>query len=126
MASVLLCTPLYSSVFSVFSVYSKPGEIKVWDAATGQETLTLTGHSGPVASVSFSPDGSRIVSGVGGLDGGEIKVWDAATGQETLLTLEGHPSVLSVSFSPDGRRIVSGGLALTAKVWNISSLDKSR
>jgi len=29
----------------------------------GQETLTLKGHSGPVTSVSFSPDGKRIVSG---------------------------------------------------------------
>ncbi len=37
--------------------------IKVWDAATGQETLTLTGHTHYVSSVSFSPDGTRLVSG---------------------------------------------------------------
>ena len=37
--------------------------LKVWDAQTGQETLTLKGHSGTVESVSFSPDGKRIVSG---------------------------------------------------------------
>ena len=48
--------------------------------------LTLKGHSGYVCSVSFSPDGQRIVSGSGDET---VKVWDAATGQETL-TLKGH------------------------------------
>jgi WD40 repeat protein len=32
---------------------------KVWDAATGQELLTLTGHNGKVSSVAWSPDGKR-------------------------------------------------------------------
>jgi len=82
--------------------------VKVWDAATGQETLTLKGHSFavPVLSVSFSPDGKRIVSGS---EDKTVKVWDAQTGQE-MLTLKGHSGdVNSVSFSPDGKLIVSGG-----------------
>ena len=35
---------------------------KVWDARTGAEILTLKGHTMGVRSVSFSPDGSRIVT----------------------------------------------------------------
>jgi WD40 repeat protein len=99
----------------------------------GQETLTLKGHSSTVESVSFSPDGKRIVTGGGG--SGTVKVWDAQTGQETL-TLKGHSGwVHSVSFSPDGKRIVSGGgyrtavfrgLRGVAKAWDISSLDTSK
>ena len=50
--------------------------MKVWDAQTGQETLTLKGHSEPVWSVSFSPDGKRIVSG--SLDD-TLKVWDISS-----------------------------------------------
>ena len=89
----------------------------------GQETLTFTGHSGGVFSVSFSPDGKRIVSGSGDQT---LKVWDAQTGQETL-TLKGHSgSVRSVSFSPDGKRIVSGSKDNTLKVWDISSLATSK
>ena len=99
----------------------------------GQETLTLKGRASEVYSVSFSPDGKRIVTGGGG--SGTVKVWDAQTGQETL-TLMGHSGrVTSVSFSPDGKRIVSGGGYRTAvfaglrgvvKVWDISSLDTSK
>ena len=36
--------------------------VKVWDAGTGQETLTLKGHTGFVNGVAFSPDGRRIAS----------------------------------------------------------------
>lgn len=31
---------------------------KVWDAATGQELLTLKGHTTAVNSVAFHPDGA--------------------------------------------------------------------
>lgn len=55
----------------------KPGEAKVWDAATGQELLTLNGHTAPVSSVTFSPDGQRIVTGIAGADA-MAKVWWAA------------------------------------------------
>ncbi len=55
--------------------------------------------------VSFSPDGSRIVTG--SVDG-TAKVWDARTGS-ALLDLKGHTgAVTSASFSPDGTRIVTG------------------
>jgi WD40 repeat protein len=103
-----------------------------WGAQTGQEMLTLKGHSGTVNSVSFSPDGKRIVSGSWD---NTLKVWDAQAGQETL-TLEGHAGIVSsVSFSSDGKRIVSGGgyrtavfagLRGVAKVWDISSLATSK
>ena len=45
------------------------GTAKVWDARTGAEVLTLKGHTGDVVSASFSPDGSRIVTGELGRDG---------------------------------------------------------
>ncbi|MCH8241546.1 MAG: hypothetical protein IH897_02920 [Planctomycetes bacterium] len=59
--------------------------LKVWDAQSGRETLTLKGHTGEVSSVAFSPDGRRIVSGSSDKT---LKVWDAESGQETL-TLKG-------------------------------------
>ena len=42
---------------------------KVWDARTGTPLLELKGHTGAVTSASFSPDGTRIVTGSCGPDG---------------------------------------------------------
>ena len=54
---------------------SDDNTLKVWDAQSGQETLTLKGHTGIVWSVSFSPDGKRIVSG----GRGGMKIWDISS-----------------------------------------------
>jgi WD40 repeat protein len=89
--------------------------LKVWDAQTGQETLTLTGHGDFVTSVAFSPDGTRIVSG--SVDK-KLKVWDAQTGQEILTLTEHNNWVNCVMFSPDGTWIVSGSSDGTIKVWD--------
>jgi WD40 repeat protein len=50
------------------------GTIRVWDADTGVEKLTLKGHTGTVTSVAISGDGKRILSAD---DDGTIRVWDA-------------------------------------------------
>jgi WD40 repeat protein len=52
--------------------------VKVWDAQTGQELLTLKGHTNLVTSVAFSPDGQRLVSGSAD---DTVKVWDASLGE---------------------------------------------
>ncbi|HUU19879.1 MAG TPA: protein kinase [Sedimentisphaerales bacterium] len=89
--------------------------IKVWDAATGAEVMTLPGHKDGISSVAFSPDGKCIVSGS---EDKTIKIWDAATGAQ-LMTLYGHEDeVISVTISPDSQRIASGDMDKTIKVWN--------
>jgi WD40 repeat protein len=90
-------------------------EVKVWDAQTGQERLTLQGHTAWVNSVVFSPDGKSLASASRDKT---VKVWDAQTGQE-LLTFKGHTGpVHRVAFSPDGKRLASSGTDGTVKVWD--------
>ena len=47
--------------------------VRLWDAATGKTTATLSAHAGLASCVTFSSDGKMLASG--SLDG-QIKLWD--------------------------------------------------
>jgi hypothetical protein len=83
----------------------------------GQRPLirTLSGHSGAVDTVAFSPDGHALVSGSYDTT---VKLWDVASGGE-LRTLRPHSG--SVAFSPDGRTVASGAGHNTIKLWDVTS-----
>ena len=91
--------------------------VKVWDAATGQEVLTLKGHTTGVRSVAFSPDGKRIVTGIGGINA-TVKVWDAEK-EQNVLVLKGHTdTVTSVAFTDDGKRIFAWDTQRKVLAWS--------
>ncbi|MDB5335813.1 MAG: serine/threonine protein kinase with repeat, partial [Planctomycetaceae bacterium] len=90
---------------------------------THSDQLTIQGHTAPVQSVSFSPDGKHLVSGSWDHT---IKLWDALTGKK-IRTLEGHSGwIRSVSFSHDGLRIVSSSDDKTVKIWDAQTGQEIR
>ncbi len=81
-----------------------PGELKLWDVATGELLATMMGHSSGIIAVAFSPDGRTVATG--GLDN-TVRLWDVAT-RRLRHTLIGHQSqVVETVFSPDGRTVAS-------------------
>jgi WD40 repeat protein len=80
--------------------------------------MTLQGHEGPVLSVVFSTDGTRIATGSWD---NTAKIWDAATGKEQM-TLRGHAgAVWSVAFTPDGKRLATASADETADIWDAAT-----
>jgi len=102
-----------------FATASWDRTVKVWDADSGKELLTLGGsHTDAVLGVSFSPDGKRVATASRDKT---AKLWDAESGSE-LRTFSGHTdSVTSVAFTPDGKRLVTSSWDGTVRLWDTSS-----
>src|SRR4051794_1781993 len=82
------------------------GEIRLRDAATGEQKRSFDNGGGSVECVSFSSNGRTVVSGG---NRRVLRFWDVATGH-LLKTMEGHTdAVYGVRFSPDDKLLVSYG-----------------
>jgi len=90
--------------------------IKLREAQSGDELMSLAGHEAEVQAVEFSPDGKRIASA--DLDG-TIHKWRLETG-EKLLAWRHEGGVLAMAFSPDGARLATSGTAgdRAIEVWD--------
>src|SRR5262249_40151360 len=96
------------------------GTLKVWDAHTAQDLLTLKGHKARISDVVFRSDGRRLATAS---EDKTVKVWDAQIGVEPLtLKGDGEVNIASMAFTPDGKHLAT---ALTAfwrntnvKLWD--------
>lgn len=86
------------------------GEIRLWNGNTGALRRVLARQNRGVGSLSFSPDGKRLLSSAsGGIGLRNNHVYDLASGQETV-TYRGHDNiVLATAISPGGRWAATGG-----------------
>lgn len=74
-------------------------DVRLRDAASGEERAVLRGRTDPVTVLAWSPDGKRLASLASGM---EVTLWDVARGQELAATVLPGPTY-DVYFSPDGR-----------------------
>jgi WD40 repeat protein len=106
----------FSSDATLVACGSYDGErgcgVKVWEAATGREVLTLEGDYSGYDSLCFSPDDKRLA---GTTAGGCAHVWDMATRQRQEVLKDKVP-LACFRFSADGKHLV--GVSHGGGVWD--------
>jgi eukaryotic-like serine/threonine-protein kinase len=102
---------------AVLASASRDTTVKFWDAATGENTLTLPGHTGLVSRLVFSRDGRRLATAD---YAGTTIVWDVEAGKD-VRTIRGWGG--SVALDPDGGRLA---FALEGGTVHVRDVDTGK
>ena len=89
--------------------------LKVWDAETGRERLSLKGHRFSPRSLAFFPDGETLASG--SVDG-TVRIWDLAIGRARATLNVPGGSVKSIAVSRDGQVLATLTGDGSVRLWS--------
>lgn len=98
-----------------FGGYGQDGEISVWDVDSWHMIGKLFGHTEPVYSLAWSPDGTQLASGS---KDRTAMIWSIGAMAKRFVLKGNEGWVRSVMWSPHGRLLASGTRGRTARVWD--------
>jgi len=90
--------------------------VDVWDPQTGTLRTSLNGHRGPVAGVTFTSDGRRVVAA----SRQEIRTWDLAGVRRPQQVRWPKLAHAFLAFSPDGSRAATSDPG-SVSIWDVAS-----
>jgi serine/threonine protein kinase len=99
---------------------AEKGQLRLWDADTGDERHVLPGPGGGIHQVGFAPDGQTLAVA----DSlGAVALWDLRGGKpQPVRTFPAHQgSAFCVAFSPDGRTLATGGTDKLIRLWDVAA-----
>lgn len=110
---------------STLAVSLENSTVRIFNAATGQSSQTLTGHPQPAYGLAFSPDGKVLATAD---ETARIWLWDVKTGKKIKEFPRGADlhsrGVSALSFSADGKLLASTGRDDVIIVWSVSTAKK--
>ncbi|EIN12635.1 WD40 repeat-like protein, partial [Punctularia strigosozonata HHB-11173 SS5] len=89
--------------------------VRIWNVESGATVQELTGHTAPVLTVAYSPDGGHVVSGSAD---GTIRIWYTSNVATPLILKGGFGSVRSVAYANHRDYFASGSNDGKVRVWN--------
>jgi WD40 repeat protein len=90
------------------------GEMRLWDARTGEPLCSPQPLNGPGYVAQWSPDGTRVATGS---DKSAI-IWDAQTGRPLSPRLHEGGMLVHCAFSPDGKLLATAAEDRTIRLWD--------
>ena len=88
----------------------------VWNATSYSPQTIFTGHSTPVESATWAPDGTTVASSS---HGGVVRVWNAESGQQVHgYYMDAQLPMRTVSFASTGEQLAVGGDDGIVRLWN--------
>jgi WD40 repeat protein len=93
-----------------------PGDVFLWDAATGAFLFALEGHEANAWRPAFSPDGRLLATPH---SDGTITLWDLASRRARRIFRRHGDIVACVQFSPDGVWLASASMDKTVRLWRV-------
>ena len=119
----------YSPDGETLASASRDGTVKLWnvsssfskgspfDSNDGRLIDTLKGHKDGINDITYSRDGTTIVTAS---SDHTVRLWYVFKDARLRSTLEGNGSwISSLSYSPDGKKLASGGYDKTVRLWNV-------
>lgn len=100
-----------------------PGEVKVWNLATGALQAEWQAGLSQISSLSFSPDGNSLATATWNQG---VALWDPKTGNLLEQLPEEIDGAVHVAFSEDGSTLLVAGWSERLVVYDLSSKTTRR
>ncbi len=90
-------------------------QIRIWDAANGKLSKELSGHTGTVTALLFSPDNDKLYSGSADKT---LRLWRVSDGA-SLGRIETPSEIKAVTWAAEGKQLVAGGADQVIRTWSL-------
>jgi WD40 repeat protein/uncharacterized caspase-like protein len=97
---------------------SEGGEVRLWNAQTGNQLRSLGSNVGNISAVAFDETDTKVAVGT---EGGSIQLLSVENDHQVLNLIGHRNEISSIAFYPGNKILVSGSADATTRFWDVKS-----